>query len=250
MGLADRDYVRRPSRGRLGAIDLWSITTWLIVINLTVFFLDGLLRRMGDLEFGPLEYWGYFSYATAIYHLQLWRFLTFQFLHLGLMHIGFNMLALYFFGPFVEQSLGRRRYLAYYLLCGIGGGLAYVLLYLCGILIRDPRSELVGASAGIFGVLIAAWKLAPDMDVMWILPPVPMKLRTMVLIFLGIAAYVVLTGGANAGGEAAHLGGAAIGWLLLTDRRWLDWADAIGRPGMRYGGRRVRLRNRPPNYRP
>src|SRR4051812_32524093 len=107
MGIYDRDYYRRPvPRGGFAAFSMWSVTTWLIVINVAVFLLDMMLRQydvppelQGHIHElprevlyylptrQPLHDWGYFSMTKAVSQLQLWRFLTFQFLHANLNHL-------------------------------------------------------------------------------------------------------------------------------------------------------------------
>src|SRR5258708_362000 len=88
MAIYDRPYYGRPrSPAPFGVVSAWSVTTWLIAINVAVFVLDRLAAH-------SLTYLGYFSAFTAIDHLQIWRFITFQFLHLNVSHIFFNMLAL------------------------------------------------------------------------------------------------------------------------------------------------------------
>jgi membrane associated rhomboid family serine protease len=249
MGIADREYVRIPSAGQtgFGSTRMWSFNTWLIVINVIVFVLDALLDHAGlGYDFGitvdrrvyldhmaPLQYWGHFSATLALSHLQLWRFITFQFLHLGGQHIFFNMLGLFFFGRMIETYLGSKRYLAFYLLCGVAGALSYLVLLSLHILIEFPWTPLVGASAGIFGVLIAAAQVAPDATVL-IYGVLPMKLRMMAWILLAIAAYTVLTAGHNAGGEAAHLGGAIAGFALIKNPRLLNFFEFRSAPRMRY----------------
>jgi membrane associated rhomboid family serine protease len=219
MGFADRDYYREPSgSGGMAALRLWSVNTWLIVINIAVFCLDSMLN-------GSISPYGYFSVTTAVIGLEFWRFITFQFLHAGPSHIFFNMLGLYFFGPIVESHLGSRRYLAFYLLSGIGGALGYIVLSTLGILITNPNDPLIGASAGIFGVLIGVAQIGPDIRVMLLFPPIPMRMRTMAWVYIGIAVYVILTSGPNAGGQAAHLGGALVGYILIRNDRWLNFAD-------------------------
>jgi membrane associated rhomboid family serine protease len=225
MGFAEREYSRR-SYGQptvVGSMRMWSITTWLIVINIAVYILN-------EMTGGLLAVWGWFSADTAIYSLQLWRFITFQFLHASPTHIIFNMLSLYFFGPLIEQYLGPRRYLAFYLLCGAAGAALYLVLWQLGVLISDPSAPLVGASAGIFGILIAAARVAPNATVMLLFPPIPMRLKVLAWVMLGIAAYTVLANGRNAGGQAAHLGGAALGALLIWKPQLLDVFDKIFRP--------------------
>jgi membrane associated rhomboid family serine protease len=224
MGIADRDYYRNePPRGSFGSMSAWSVTTWLIAINVAVFVLDALGRKdeMGN---GWLYNLGFFSADAAVYQLEVWRFLTFQFLHASPQHIFFNMLSLYFFGPMVENYLGQRSYIVFYLLCGVAGAVSYLLLLMLGGLgSTGPDSQLVGASAGILGVLIAAaTRVAPDATVMLLFPPIPMKLRTMAWVMIGLAAYAIFSNGRNAGGEAAHLGGAALGYLLIQRPEILD----------------------------
>ena len=219
MGLYDRDYYRNaPPPRAFGALRAWSVTTWLIAINVAVFLLDALTR-------GKLSLLGYFSQTLAVNNLEIWRFITFQFLHANLEHIGFNMISLYFFGPIVENHLGSRRYLAFYLLSGIGGAAMYLLLLLFGFM-HNPADALVGASAGIFGILIASTRVAPNATVIMMLLPIPMKLRTMAWIMVGIAVYTVIFHGRNAGGEAAHLGGAAVGYVLIQWPQLLAVFDA------------------------
>lgn len=227
MGFADRQYARENYRSSTvaGAMRMWSITTWIIVINVAVFVLNSLSRSQDNQYLGWLYVWGFFSAATVINGLQLWRLITFQFLHGGPEHLIFNMIALYFFGPIIEGYLGWRKYLAFYLLCGMAGAVMYMLLLAVGVLHDGPFTPLIGASAGIFGILVAGAKVSPDTTVMLIFPPIPMRLRAMALIMLGIALYVVFFNGANAGGQASHLGGAALGALLIWRPNLLNFAD-------------------------
>src|SRR5438128_2409617 len=109
----ETDWAPPPGGPPWWRMRFWSITTWLLVLNVAVFLLQAASHE--------IEPWGHFSVTTGLYHLQLWRFITFQFLHAGPGHLIFNMLALYFFGPLVESYSGRRRYLAFYLLCGVAG---------------------------------------------------------------------------------------------------------------------------------
>src|SRR5205814_1372266 len=146
--------------------------------------------------------------------------------------------ALYMFGPMIESYLGRWRYLAFYLICGIGGAVSYLVLWQAHVLVGYPWVPLVGASAGIFGILIAASRVAPDTTVMLMFPPIPMRLKTMAWVFVGIALFTVFTNGKNAGGEAAHLGGAILGYVLIANPRVLDVFDfaKMRQPRMRYRG--------------
>jgi membrane associated rhomboid family serine protease len=217
---------------------MWSVNTWIIIINIAVFVLDGVFLRVFEIGvnylgggMGPLKYIGHFSTATAIYELQVWRFITFQFLHAGIFHIFFNMLVLYFFGPMIESYLGSKRFLGFYLICGAAGAVAYLVLWVGGILLSNPAVPLIGASAGVFGVLIAGARIAPNTQVMLLIPPIPVSLRTLAWVLIGIAAFMVLTRGRNAGGEAAHLGGAAAGFMLIIRPHVLDWCNRLSVSG-------------------
>jgi membrane associated rhomboid family serine protease len=220
MGFEDRDYARsRPaSSGPVGAMRMWSVTTWLIAINVAVYVLNLLFN-------GSITEWGAFTVGQVIYNYQLWRFITFQFLHATPSHLIFNMIALYFFGVMIEGYLGPRRYLAFYLLCGMSGAALFLVFWRFSLMRVSADASLVGASAGIFGVLIAAARIAPNTTVMLLFPPIPLKLKTLAWIMLGIAVLTVWQLGQNAGGEAAHLGGAALGALLISQPRLLDVFD-------------------------
>ncbi len=214
------------------------------------------LVAVNQLQSTPfLQRWLYFSTSTALYStipgigvsgLQIWRFIGFQFCHASLNHILFNMIGLFFFGPIVERYLGAKRFAAFYLLCGVAGALLYLLLnfsgfivatatngrvMIPGLLFNDPDMPLVGASAGVFGVIIAAARLMPDAKVLLFFI-IPMKLKTLAYGLVLVAAASVLLGWNNAGGEAAHLGGALAGWYFIhrPDRlanlfNWLGRAD-------------------------
>ncbi len=200
-----------------------------------------------------LTAFGYFSTATALVHhdpifgwsgLQVWRFITFQFLHANLNHLLFNMLTLYFFGGMVEHYLGRKRYLAFYLLCGVCGALMYLLLNglalggqgifgprfeVPGLLFNDATLPLVGASAGVFGVIMAGAFLAPNAEVLLFFF-LPMKLRTLAFGLVGFALLAVWFGWSNAGGEAAHVGGALAGYYFIRNPHHLHGMfDFMGR---------------------
>ncbi len=238
MGIYDRDYYRDTlPRAGFGYFNAWSITTWLIVVNILVFFGDGILHRLlnhpspsfdfsGDdglsfllSQMGPLQKWGYFSTDLAILHGQVWRFITFQFLHGSPGHLLGNMIGLFFFGPIVEAQFGGRRYLAFYLLCGLAGAACYLVIAALHVLQSDPHMPMVGASAGIFGLLVAAAMIAPDVQISYCIIPVTIRLAAIVGMLL--ALYAVFTSGFNAGGEASHLGGGVMGFLLMKNQHWL-----------------------------
>lgn len=213
-------------RSRLGGK---SVVTWLLIINAVVFVLDMILT--GSTRASALSpwYWGNFNVQQGIYDWQIWRAFTYQFVHAGLLHIFFNMLMLYFFGPMLEQWWGSKRFLVFYLLCGVSGAffMTFFTLTVPSLLNVSVDSNLVGASGSVFGILVGAAVLFPNQRVQLLIPPIPVSLRTLALVLLGIAVLTVIVGGQNAGGEAAHLGGALLGFILVKVPFLLDWADRL-----------------------
>lgn len=202
------------------------VVKWLLILNGLVFLLEILFTPTesgGRPPANALETWGAFTVSETFGKGQLWRLFTFQFLHAGWMHILFNMYGLFLFGPFVERWWRSKPFLGFYLICGVAGALLYALLANTGIL-PPPRNApgvdmnmvpLVGASAGIFGILIAVAIIAPEGRIMLLIPPIPMKLRTFAIVFIGIELVILFTNSNNAGGSAGHLGGALMGFLFM-----------------------------------
>lgn len=253
MAWTDRDY-NRPDRddggscgvgfGRFG-MGRHSVVMWLIIINVVVFVWDGIFAGSQRGSMLALGAHCYFSVDKAIYSGQVWRFVTYQFIHAGFLHVLFNMLVLFFFGPLIERWWGSKRFLAFYLLCGVSGAVVASLLgAIPGLLVMPRWVPLVGASGSIFGILIACAVLYPRQRVMLIFPPIPMTMRTMAIVFLVIAFLSLMAGSANAGGEAAHLGGAALGYLLVRKPRLLDWADRFSPTAIQAGYTKGRFERR------
>jgi membrane associated rhomboid family serine protease len=198
--------------------------------------------------------------TSGLMGLEFWRFIGFQFVHANVWHLVLNMIGLYFFGPLVEGRLGRKRYLAFYLLCGIFGALMYLLLNLGGLaaasvfghdvripglLFNDVSTPLIGASAGVFGVLMAGASIAPNAVVLLFFV-LPMRFATFAYAFVAIALFVVIFGGDNAGGQAAHLGGAIAGFYFIRHPHHLHgffdilgWADPTSHHYRHAKGRRA-----------
>jgi membrane associated rhomboid family serine protease len=246
MGWEDRAYYRDKPQIRFGpmggGLGKWSVVVWLILINAAIFLLDAMLTRaMGPvaLQIGqsilPMQVlgaWGHFSVATTFENFQLWRLISFQFLHDGFFHLLGNTLGLFFFGPMVEQYWGSRRFLAFYLLCGVGGVLMYVLLWSVGLLVNSAWAPLVGASAGVFGILLVAARVAPRAKVLLFFI-IPIELRYLLYGMIFIAVVYVVSAGDNAGGHAAHLGGLAAGLAFMTWPGLLAWAGDGEGPSLR-----------------
>jgi membrane associated rhomboid family serine protease len=196
----------------MGPQRMFGMTPWvrrLMVANLfvfllqkTLFFTPDFLRTFG---FNPL---------TAL--AQPWTVITYQFLHGGILHLAFNMLALYVFGPSVEERMGGRTFPLYYLLCGWGGAiLSFGLLQL-----PRPVGTVIGASGAIYGVALAfAWYWPNEPINVFPFPdPIPAKwLVTFAVVVSLILAWLSLADGVA---YLAHLGGFAAGFVYLKTQDW------------------------------
>jgi membrane associated rhomboid family serine protease len=146
-----------------------------------------------------------------------WQVISYGFLHGGFGHVFFNGLALYMFGSSLEQTWGTRRFLAYFFICVAGAGLIQLVVVTSGITGQGVYPT-IGASGGVFGLLLAYGMLFPNRQVMLLIPPIPMKARTFVIVFgaieLGMGVFASNSGIAH----FAHLGGMLFGWLVI--RYW------------------------------
>jgi membrane associated rhomboid family serine protease len=223
VGLYDRDYTqanyqqqfRYSPQMRMGFPRLTPAVKWLLIINVGVYFVQIL---GGD---SLLKSWFSVYPASLWLTLQFWRLITYQFLHGGLWHILFNMLGLFFLGPTLEQHWGSRKFLIFYLGCGAVGGLLYPLLLALRIISPHPVLgvlPLIGASGAILGMLAACAIMFPNFVVFILFFPVPIRVAAIICIFIAVAA--ILGSGANAGGEAAHLGGMAAGAIYVFSQSW------------------------------
>lgn len=182
----------------------------LLLINIALYFADLLFFEH------LIRYHARFSIPTAIGELKLWQFISFQFMHGSVGHLLMNSIGLYFFGPVMERVWGGLRFLSFYLICGVGGALCFYLLATMGVLPEgSEQATLVGASGGIYGLAMAVAVLAPHSIVHLLFPPITLTMRQLALALVTIAvAVIVFHWGKNVGGEAGHLGGAFVGFVL------------------------------------
>lgn len=163
--------------------------------------------------------------AQPISLFQPWQLFTYGFLHGGLMHLAFNMYSLWLFGQAVEQRLGSPRFALYYLVCMLGAGLVQ-LFVATNAAQSGAIYPTVGASGGVFGVLLAFGVMFPKVKLMLLFPPIPIQARFLVMIFIAIELYLGVTGSQSGVAHFAHLGGVAFGAALL----WF-WGLAFRRRG-------------------
>jgi len=141
-----------------------------------------------------------------------WQLVTYSFLHGGLTHIAFNMLALWMFGGPIERLFGSRPFAVYYFVCVIGAAVAQLLVtaYVTG-----GYYPTLGASGGIFGLLLAYGMMYPHARILLLFPPIPMPAWLFVIGYGAVELFLGVTGTSAGVAHFAHLGGMAIGFVLI-----------------------------------
>jgi membrane associated rhomboid family serine protease len=176
----------------------------LVIINVVVFLAQSLFDRTFPVS-GYLSLWPIGSQYFGVYQL-----FTYMFAHGGFMHIFFNMLALASFAPILESYWGDKKFLFFYIATGMGAGLIYAgINYFMG----TSGGPMLGASGAIYGILMAFGMIFPNMELMLLFPPIPIKAKYMVFI-MGFMTYAMDSSGSVA--HTAHFGGALVGFFLIT----------------------------------
>lgn len=196
------------------------ITRNLLWIMAIVFLLQQILPQQAVL---PFLLWpvGDFNLGAGSEGLPLsmgfqpWQLLSYGFLHGSFAHLFFNGIALYQFGARIEMVWGAQRYLAFFLVCVVGAGLCQLLFM---AMMPGTAGPTLGASGGVYGLLLAYAMLFPRERVMLLIPPVPMSARTLVIVFGALSLLMGMTGTGGGIAHFAHLGGMLFGWLLI--RYW------------------------------
>lgn len=160
-----------------------------------------------------LGYFALWPLDSQLPDFKPWQLVTYGFLHdmRGLGHIFFNMFALWMFGRDLERMLGAQRFLTYYLTCVVGAG----IVQLCVAFVTGGIYPTLGASGGVFGLLLLYGITFPNRMVVLLIPPIPMKAKYFVVVFGLIELYLGVSGSAPGVANFAHLGGMLFGFLLL-----------------------------------
>jgi membrane associated rhomboid family serine protease len=192
------------------------VTLALLIANVAVFLAQGfaddsLVIWFALWPFGSPAYTGPEAPAGFL----PWQLVTYSFLHGNGLHLGVNMLGLFMFGSEVERVLGFRRYFTYYFVSVLTAALAQLVM---SAMAAGPPYPTVGASGGVFGLLLAYGMFFPRRMVMLIFPPIPMPARMFVFVYAAIELYLGVTGTQAGVAHFAHLGGMLGGFLML--RRW------------------------------
>ncbi len=188
----------------------------LIIINVVVFilqslapiaitrFIEGQEITLGLTQI--ISLWGIGSPLFAPY-----QFFTYMFAHGGMGHIFFNMLALASFAPILENYWGDKKFLIFYIITGMGAGILYAVANY--FFFPATGGSMLGASGAIYGILMAFGMLFPNLEIMLLFPPIPIKAKYMVFL-MGIMTYAMDRSGSVA--HLAHFGGAFVAFLLIS----------------------------------
>jgi membrane associated rhomboid family serine protease len=178
----------------------------ILYINIACFVLQLIFVKNGF-----IERWFALWPQDVIRRFYLWQLVTAMFLHGGVFHILLNMLPLtiFGFGPGLERFLGTRRFYAVYFMSGIGGNLLFVLANLSGGI------PAVGASGAVCGVLAGFAMAFPERWVFLLIPPMPVKVKWIVLVYFGIEVLSEIGHGQGGIAHSAHVGGFIFGWAYM-----------------------------------
>jgi membrane associated rhomboid family serine protease len=199
--MSDSSFLRRPIR-----YSFFNATLYLIAVNVLVFLLTFVSGRAG----------AYLALIPA-YVLQAnawWQIVTYMFVHANFWHIFLNMFTLFMFGVQLERRMGSGEFLVFYLVSGIGAGLATVLI---NTATGQGMVPVVGASGAIFAVLLGFASFFPDVRI-FIFGIIPMRAPTAVLVFTGIEVFSLFTNLSSGVAHLTHLAGILFGYGLLVLR--------------------------------
>lgn len=202
--------------------------TRLIMINIAVYVLMLLVEMISFLASGSsagftafVSQWFALSSNPFTFIMRPYTLITYMFIHAGFFHLLFNMLILYFSGRIFMEYVGDRRLLALFVYGGIAGGMLFFVLYNISPAFT-AGVPLVGASAGVVAVLVAAAVYAPNLPVRLFFV---LEVKFWIVAALAVVSYVAGVSGSNSGGNLAHLGGAALGyWFVVSLKKGTDWS--------------------------
>ncbi len=193
------------------------VTRGLLIANALVFLLQTVI---GEAALSAFMLWplGGGEGVSPAPEFMPWQLLTYGFMHGSFTHLLFNMVALLMFGAPLEHTWGERRFLTFFLTCIAGAAVCQLAVGAWTMSQGGMAYPTVGASGGVFGFLLAYGMLFPNQRVMLLIPPIPMKARTLVIVYGAIELMLGFSGYQPGVAHFAHLGGMLFGWLLI--RYW------------------------------
>ncbi len=210
------------------------VTKALLIANCAIFLLQ---QFFGEPLFEAFALWPFLAEAGLFAGNQSfmpWQLFSYAFLHGDIGHLFFNMLALVMFGAQLEHFWGGRRYAIYFGVCVLGAAVCQLALASWSVSQGTPSYSTIGASGGVFGLLLGYGVLFPNQRVMLLIPPIPMKARTLVIVFGVLELVLGFTGLQPGVAHFAHLGGMLFGWLLLWHWRRPPSPPSSGGRGPRH----------------
>jgi membrane associated rhomboid family serine protease len=240
-----------------GVLDLPPVVKNIIMINVLMILAYYAASTVGSIDLNSLLG----LYFPASEQFRPFQIVTHMFMHGGLAHIFFNMYALFIFGPILEHVWGPKRFLIFYMVCGLGAALTHetVIFFQYShlvqsispenlqVVIREGAAYLqqgkvfsnpdmqslqlllntptVGASGAIFGVLLAFGVLFPNTQLLLLIPPMPIKAKYLVLGYGGLELVLAVTQPGSNIAHAAHLGGMLFGYILI--RYWRKTTNTL-----------------------
>lgn len=210
MPPSSRPYVSRYTPSSRFPVGL----KWLLIVNIGIFVIGAVLSRVETVS-ATLRYLALVP-SDVVRGLEIWQPVTYMFLHSGIGHILWNMLALWLFGIQMERLWGTARFLRFYFICGIAAGLTVIV---CAYIFGGTNVVTVGSSGAIYGILVAYAVTFPEETILFSFL-IPIKSKYFVMIIGGIIllqSYMATIGGQSGSGIAvlAHLGGMLVAFLML-----------------------------------
>jgi membrane associated rhomboid family serine protease len=183
--------------------NLTPLVRTLVIINVVVFLAQNLLS-----QFYVTEYLSLWPIGSQFF--EPYQFFTYMFAHGSIWHIFFNMLAMASFAPILEQYWGEKKFLFFYLATGIGAGVIYAAIH---YFLFPGNGIMLGASGALYGILMAFGMLFPNLELMLLFPPIPIKAKYMVFV-MGFMTYAMDRSGSVA--HLAHFGGAFVAFIIIS----------------------------------
>jgi len=196
---------------------------FLLIVNVGVFAIQTLASLISNQLESQLTFYLGLVPPLVLQKLYLWQLFTYQFLHGGVLHLLFNMLAVWMFGADLERRWGANFFLRYYFISAIGGG------FLNTVFLPNQMIPSIGASAGVYGILLAYGLIYPN-RIVYFYFLFPVKMKYFVWIIGALAFYNSISAGQSGIAHLAHLGGMVFGYLYLrTGNPWVSFKNYLDR---------------------
>jgi len=188
----------------------------LLISNVVIFLLEQVFANelIAYFALWPIVPDQVLAQQPDIFRFMPWQLVSYAFLHGGVMHVLLNMYALWLFGAGLENLWGSRTFAIYYFVCAMGAGLVQLVVATIGVE-QGAYYPTIGASGGVFGVLLAFGMFFPNQVIILLIPPIPIKAKWFVLIYGAIELWFGVSGTDAGVAHFAHLGGMFFGLVLI-----------------------------------